>query len=159
MFCGECGTQNPDTNQFCKNCGKPLRKPLQAPAAQPAAITVLTAPAPQAQPVYYPPQPAGIQPPGVVADAPVKPPLKKRMLLLDILSILVGAVSWFVYPYICGIIAIVLGAVVLNKSRNKKGMGAILVAILGIIGIIIGLASIVVNVFYFSFFPSVEVPL
>jgi hypothetical protein len=159
MFCGECGTQNPDTNQFCKNCGKPLRKPRQAPAAQPAAIPAPTAPAPQAQPVSYPPQPAGIQPPGVVADASVKPPMKKRMLLLDILSILIGAVSWFMYPYICGILAIVLGAVVLYNSKNKKGTGAIIMAILGIVGIIIGLASIIVNLFYFSFYPSVEVPL
>lgn len=33
MFCGECGTQNPDTNQFCRNCGKPL--PRHQPAVQP----------------------------------------------------------------------------------------------------------------------------
>jgi hypothetical protein len=159
MFCGECGTQNPDTNQFCKNCGKPLKKPRQAPAPQPAAIPVPMAAAPPEQPVYYPPQPTGVQPPEVFTDVSVKPPLQKRMLLLDILSILAGAISWFVYPYILGVLAIVLGAVVLYKSRNKKGIGAIIVAVLGIIGIIIGLASIMVNLFYFSFFPSVEVPL
>jgi hypothetical protein len=160
MFCGECGTQNPDTNQFCKNCGKPLRRPQQVPAPQPAAVPVQPVAAPlPAQPVYYPPPPAGAQQPGVTAGASVKPPMKKRMLLLDILSILVGAVSWFVYPYICGILAIVLGAVVLYNSKNKKGTGAIIMAVLGIIGIIIGLASIVVNLFYFSFYPSVEVPL
>jgi hypothetical protein len=159
MFCGECGTQNPDTNQFCKNCGKPLRKPQLAPEPQPAAVPVPMAAAPQAQPVYYPPQPAGVQPPGGVADVQVRPSLEKRMLLLDILSILVGAVSWFVYPYICGILAIILGSFVLYKSRNKKGIWAIIVAVLAIAGIIIGLASIVVNLFYFSFFPSVEVPL
>lgn len=35
MFCTECGTNNPDTNHFCKNCGKPLRHahPVQPPAA------------------------------------------------------------------------------------------------------------------------------
>jgi hypothetical protein len=160
MFCGECGTQNPDTNQFCKNCGKPLRRPQQAPAAHQVATPVPPVAAPsQPQPVYYPLPPTGVQPPEVVADVPVKPSLEKRMLLLDVLSILLGAVSWFVYPYICGVLAIVLGAVVLYNSRNKKGIWAIIVAILGITGIIIGLASIMVNLFYFSFYPSVEVPL
>lgn len=24
LFCGECGTQNPDSNKFCNNCGKPI---------------------------------------------------------------------------------------------------------------------------------------
>jgi hypothetical protein len=38
MFCGECGAQNPDTNQFCKNCGKPLRKTQQAYSSQPIGI-------------------------------------------------------------------------------------------------------------------------
>lgn len=40
MFCEVCGTDNPDTNQFCQNCGKPLKKkdlqqkpvPVSAPA-------------------------------------------------------------------------------------------------------------------------------
>jgi hypothetical protein len=40
MFCGECGTNNPDTNQFCNNCGKPLAKPQQAPPLTPAGTPV-----------------------------------------------------------------------------------------------------------------------
>ena len=72
MFCGECGTQNPDTNQFCKNCGKPLRKPGQAPAPQPESVPVQPVAAPlPAQPVYYPPPPVGVQQPGVVAASSV----------------------------------------------------------------------------------------
>ena len=40
MFCGDCGTQNPDTNAFCKNCGKPVKKPvLQGPPQQITAAT------------------------------------------------------------------------------------------------------------------------
>jgi hypothetical protein len=35
MFCGECGTDNPDTNRFCKNCGKPVNEILQQPAPAP----------------------------------------------------------------------------------------------------------------------------
>lgn len=38
MYCGECGTENPDTNRFCKSCGKPLKQRQQpAPAAVPAS--------------------------------------------------------------------------------------------------------------------------
>jgi hypothetical protein len=146
MFCGECGTQNPDTNQFCKNCGKPLKKP-QPVAASPAQVTTT----PQAHPGYnVPPQ----QAPFVAGAAVVaKPPLNKGLLLLDILSIIAGAVSWFRYPYLCGILAIVLGSVVVYKSRNKKSK----MVIFGILGILIGLASIIVNLFYFSFFPPVAV--
>lgn len=24
MFCGKCGSQNPDENKFCSGCGSPL---------------------------------------------------------------------------------------------------------------------------------------
>src|SRR5512136_2020138 len=130
MFCGECGTQNPDINQFCKNCGKPLKKTQQAPAPQPAAVPVpQVAAMPQAQPVYYPPQPAGVQQPGAVAGASVKPPLNKGMLALAIVGVVLGIISWFRYPYILGILAIVLGVVVVAKAEQKTGAVAI-VAIL-----------------------------
>jgi hypothetical protein len=36
MFCGVCGTENPDTNQFCNNCGKPLKKKQLQPEPVPA---------------------------------------------------------------------------------------------------------------------------
>lgn len=26
MYCGQCGTSNPDTNRFCINCGGPIQK-------------------------------------------------------------------------------------------------------------------------------------
>jgi len=118
MFCGECGTQNPDTNQFCKNCGIPLKRVATATASQ-------TAPAMGASPLtppgnYVPPPQAPL-----VAGNPVvaKQPWSKGLLLLGIGSLLVGGASWFVYPYICGILAIILGGVVLFKSRKKRVPG------------------------------------
>lgn len=196
MFCGKCGTNNPDTNKFCKKCGKPIGK--RQPSAVPApATSVMVATYPPAPPNYYispppvppvpvatyptappnyyvPPPPippvpvatypqappgyyAPPQPVQVSAGTPAiaKPPSNKGLFLLDIMSILAGAVSWFLFPYICGILAIVFGGIVLFKSKNKKSIGAILVAILGILGIVIGLASIIVDLFYFSLFPPV----
>jgi hypothetical protein len=38
MFCGECGTLNPDTNRFCKNCGKPLGRIQPAVPASPSPV-------------------------------------------------------------------------------------------------------------------------
>jgi hypothetical protein len=148
MFCGECGTQNPDTNQFCKNCGKPLKKDA---AAAPSSQSV---PAPAATP---PPSPGSSVPLSqtTVAEktpAGAKPPFHKGLLLLGIMSILIGVVSWFVYPYVCGILAIVLGGVVLFKSRNKIGSGAIIITILGILGPVIGLASMFADLYYLNFF-------
>jgi hypothetical protein len=155
MFCGECGTQNPDTNQFCKNCGKPLRKLRQAPASQPVTVPVQPVAAPpqvQVQPVYYPPPPAVVQPPGGVGEAaaPGNSSLNKGMQALGIVGVVLGIASWFRYPYLLAIPAIVLGGVVVAKSGKKIGA----VAILGALGIVIGLACIIVDIFYFTIFPT-----
>jgi hypothetical protein len=79
MFCGECGTQNPDTNRFCINCGKPLKKNLNvAPVAHPAPAS---APLPVPQAVQLPPKPVSQQsfpvpPPGTtVPQAPTAAPV------------------------------------------------------------------------------------
>jgi hypothetical protein len=155
MFCGECGTQNPDTNQFCKNCGKPLRRPLQVPAPQPAGVPAPPAVHPQAPPVYYPPQPAPAQPQGVTAGttAPAGPPKSRGLLVLGILSILAGIAAFVLYPYILGALAIVTGGGSVYGTRKKTGK----IAYVAIIGIVIGLAAILVDNFYFVLFPPKEI--
>ena len=141
MFCGKCGTQNPDTNAFCKNCGSPLRRPRQpAPAPQPAA-----APAPAPQPVYYQPAPTAVS----GAPAVAKPPLNKGMLALGILGIVIGCVSFFFYPYLCGIAAIVLGGISLFRTEKKTGI----TGIIAIAALIIGFASVILDHFYLVIFP------
>jgi hypothetical protein len=160
MFCGECGTQNPDTNQFCKNCGKPLRRNQQVPTQQPAAVSVQPVAAQyQAQPSYYPAQPAASQPYGVppatTAGTAQAPPGNKGMLVVGILSIGAGIAGFFFYPYVLGILAIVLGAVSVAGTRKKTGK----IAFTAILGILIGLAAIFVNHFYFVLFPPKEITL
>jgi hypothetical protein len=155
MFCGECGTENAETRKFCKNCGKPLRRPQPAPGAQAAAV-----PAPARQPVYAPvtpPQPVyspvtlqpmvSPQPSGVPASG--KLPLNKGLLGLGIVGIIISIVAWFRYPYLCGILAIVFGIVVIARSDNRKGA---VTAVAGL-AILIALACIVVDLFYFTIFP------
>jgi hypothetical protein len=153
MFCSECGTQNPDTNQFCKNCGNPFRKtlPAQAPPAVVPAQPVNT-PSP-AQPVDYSSQPAVMKPvTAAPAGSAVAAPAGKdnKMLVLGIGSAIVSIISWLVYPYLLGILAIILGGIAGTKSGNKKGKAVII----GILGILIGLASIIFNIFYLDLFPA-----
>jgi hypothetical protein len=147
MFCGECGTQNPDTNSFCKNCGKPLRKPQPAPAMQPAA----------AQPAYYPPQTgtAPVVPAAVpaythqVPAATPQAPVTKRRNWAGILCLIISLLSWLVYPIILGIVTIltgILGIYLARKSGSRFPVSAL-------IGIVIGLLAIVLNFFWLDIFP------
>ncbi len=127
MFCGECGTQNPDTNQFCKNCGKALRRPQQAPVPQPAAVPVPPVAAPPvAQPVYYPP-PRRCATTGNTSRGPcgyaliqVASTTDKLLTVAAIIGVIVSIVAWVRYPYLCGIGAILIGAGVSTKSGAKK---------------------------------------
>ena len=149
MFCSECGTQNPDTNQFCKNCGNPLKKRQpQAVPPQPAAAFPPVAP-------VYGPQSGGAQqqttspqaPPGYSLE-PVTPPTEHALTVAGAIGFFISLLSLVIYPYICGILAIVISAAVIFKTRKRLG-----------IGVIIGLASIMVDIFYFSLFPPQPVTL
>jgi len=139
MFCNECGAQNPDTNQFCKNCGKPLKH--HPPAAAPAAAA---APAPVPQPAPAP----GFPPaqPVVPAMAPAAPAAvpKRRWNLLGIVSLIVGLLSWGILTVILAIIAILLGIVSLALYRKKSGKIG-LSSILGILLAIGALAALVLT--------------
>ena len=155
MFCGECGTQNPDTNQFCKNCGRPLRKVQQSLAHQPSAIpeTPIVIP-PPAQPAYIPPLTNGVQQPVPVAGSAVtivKPPRNTKMLALGIIGILLGIGSFLRYPYLLAILAVLLGGIVIAKPENRKGA----VLIVACIAILIGIASFVFDMFYLVILPPV----
>jgi hypothetical protein len=123
MFCGECGTENPDRNQFCKNCGKPLKK-TQVPAGQnPQAVS--------------PPPPPAVKGSSTAGK------------ILGILSFLCGIISWLAFPYIIGILAVFLGVVGFVKNPEKKS----LFTLLCILGIVIAFASIFVDIFYLTLFP------
>jgi hypothetical protein len=156
MFCSECGTQNPDTNQFCKNCGNPLKKRQpQAVPPQPAAAFPPVAP-------VYGPQSGGAQqqttspqaPPGHSLE-PVTPPTEHALTVAGAIGFFISLLSLVIYPYICGILAIVISAAVIFKTRKRLGIGVII----AFIGLIIGLASIMVDIFYFSLFPPQPVTL
>jgi len=131
MFCNECGTQNPDTNQFCKNCGKPL------PRHQPAVLPAPPAPAPVASAV-----PAG----AVIQQAPQQPAPaavpKRRWNWPGFMSLVSGLLSWGILTVILAILAILLGIVSLVWFRKATGR----IGISAIIGIILGIAAIAVLV-------------
>jgi len=158
MFCGECGTQNPDTNRFCINCGKPLKKNLNAsPVAHPAptAATVL----PVASKPHNPPsqQSSPIPLPGMtVPQAPATTTLPTTQLeksprnWVAIVSLILALVSWVIYPIIIGFFAMGLG--IFSLYTAKKGQSKI--PIIAVIAIIIGLLAIVLNFFWLDIFPA-----
>jgi hypothetical protein len=111
---------------------------VYSPVQQPQPVYTRVA---QPQPVVSP------QPPGAPASG--KPPLNKGLLGLGIVGIIIGIVSWFRYPYLCGLLAIVLGVLVIARSENRKGA----VAVVAGLAILIGLACIVLDLFYFTIFP------
>jgi hypothetical protein len=84
-----------------------------------------------------------------VAGVPAKPPLNRGILMLAIIGVVLGIASWFRYPYLLGILAIMLGVIVVAKSEKKTCA----VAIVATLGILTGLACIVVDLFYFTIFP------
>jgi hypothetical protein len=137
MFCSECGAQNPDTNQFCRNCGKPLGK--QQPAAQPV-------PVPVAQPVAQPaPAPAVPPQPPVAAPAPAPTPAaapKRKRNWIGIASLILGILSWGILTVILAVAAILLGVVSLVLFRKATGR----LGITSIIGIVLGIAAIAMSI-------------
>jgi hypothetical protein len=97
-----------------------------------------------------------MQPPAAAGgQAPVKPPLDKGMLALGIIGAVLGIGSWFRYPYILAGLAMILGAIAIVRSEKKSGAGAII----GGIAILIGLACIIVDLFYFTILPPAAVDL
>jgi hypothetical protein len=156
MFCSECGTQNPDTNQFCKNCGNPLKKrqpqavPPQPAAAYPPVAPVYAPLSGEAQQQTTPSQ----APPGYSLE-PVIPPTEHALTVAGVIGFFISLLSLIIYPYICGILAIVIGAGVIFKTRKRLRIGVII----AFFGLIIGLASIMVDIFYFSLFPPQPVTL
>ena len=141
MFCSECGTQNPDTNKFCKNCGKPLKQSPQPP------VTIDEVHQKSIQP---PPVPVSFGEKTQQQNTAVVTKAKKGSLGLGIAGIFFGLVSWIRYPYVCGILAIVIGILVVSGPEKRQGKAGILAGI----GIVFGLASIVTDVFYFIIFPA-----
>lgn len=134
MFCGECGTENPDTNIFCKNCGKPLRKTTAAAPAVPVADGKTQFPSPfaPAQPVYpVPSAGVGTQPPvpaGVSQQASSWTKGKKMAAA----SIVFGIIAFIFAPYFAALAGIILGALAL-REKERIGAAGIILAIAAII--------------------------
>jgi hypothetical protein len=121
MFCGECGTQNPETNRFCRNCGKPLKR--QQTVAREAAVPVAPVPTAVTSPA---PAPAG----------------KRRRNWTGIGSLIAGILSWIILTSLFAILAVILGCVSLFLVRKNTGK----IAISAIAGIILAIAAIAVTV-------------
>lgn len=89
--------------------GAPLPPAYQPPAAQPPQY-------PAAQPPQYPGAPVGEQRPAQTGRSSAK--------TSSIISLVAGAVSIFLLPYIAGIIAIGTGVTAIRMNSSAKSSGA-----------------------------------
>jgi hypothetical protein len=160
MFCGECGTKNPDTNRFCINCGKPLKKNLNTSAVTcpaPAAAPVPVQPEAQQSTNSFSQQSYPVPPPGTtVPQAPVTTTLpatqreKSPRNWFAIASFILALLSWVIYPIIIGFFAMGLGIFSLYTAKKKQSK----IPVIAVIAVIIGLLAIVLNFFWMDIFPA-----
>jgi len=130
MFCGECGTDNPETNSFCRNCGHPLRKAgTREGEAHPPGSVPASGPVPQQLPGS-----------GQVQASPEKSWSRGKKFAAG--SIVLGIVSFIVIPYIPGLAGIILGVVAVRDH-----------AYAGVLGIILSLIAMLVSFFYIFLVP------
>jgi hypothetical protein len=150
VFCGDCGTKNPDTNKFCIYCGKPLRKtPAAAQPVPPPVIEISRQP----QDILSPPFSTGGTVPNnpikvVTSSAAVEPETKSKKNWVAIACLGLSFLSWVTYPYFIGILAILIGAGAIYRERKEAGK----VPVLAVLGILIALGSMVLNFSYLDLF-------
>jgi len=158
MFCGECGTQNPDTNRFCINCGKPLKKNLNtssvtypAPAAAPEQPAAQQSTNPFSQQSYPVPPPGTTVPlpPATTAISATRRE-KSRRNWFAIVSFILALVSWVIYPIIIGFFAMGLGIFSLYAAKKTQSK----IPVIAVIAVIVGLLAVVLNFFWMDIFPA-----
>lgn len=108
MFCPNCGNNNEDGVAFCASCGAPMNNAQQAQAPQ--------QPVQDFQPEYA---------------APAAQPVAGKGLAIA--SLVLGIIAFILFPYICGGLAIVFGAI--SKSKGYPGKAGTAGLICGIIAI------------------------
>ena len=122
----------------------------QVPAPQPAQQPV--------QPSYYIPPSGGTPAPApvaypTIAAAPVPAVAEKpKRNWLGIASLGLGILSWLFYPYIMGILAIILGAYSFYTIRKTTGK----LALVSLAGTIIALTSIIADSYWLVLFPPTQ---
>jgi hypothetical protein len=160
MFCGECGTKNPDANRFCINCGKPFKKNLNSSTdtfPAPAA-----APEPEKPAAQQPDNPISLQsyplpsPETTVPLAPATTAIsanqqeKSPRNWFAIVSFILALLSWVIYPIIFGFFAMGLGIFSLYTAKKTQSK----IPVIGVIAVIIGLLAVVFNFFWLDIFPA-----
>jgi hypothetical protein len=116
MFCRNCGTANPDSGQFCSNCGQPLSSAVARTTPGPTPV----------------PGSSIATPPPVIGDAPTSGKA--------IASLVCGVFTFFLPASIA---AIILGHISLSEIRKSAGrIGGRGIAITGLVLGYLGLAVI-----------------
>ena len=123
VLCSRCGTQNPDANRFCMNCGTPLAAPAPTPAVPVGASAASPFTSPPAPAAAYAPPPAAIPGPPAYASPYYQPaaggPGIHRTPWLLIIAVIVALVV--VMGGVGTIVAVALG----NHSAQNAGFQSV----------------------------------
>ena len=138
MFCESCGSQVPDGQAFCSNCGTPVAQPAQ-PAPQPAQPVQQYA-QPVAQPVQQYAQPVQpVQYAQPVVAVPTQAPKSSNGMAIAglIMGILTLVFCWVpFFNWILGLLGLIFSIVGLaKKNAGTKGcaIAGLIMTILGIV--------------------------
>lgn len=111
MFCKYCGNQVPDGSQFCQVCGKVLS------SEQGAAQTMQQS---QTYQPYHPYQPY--------------PSVAEPARGMAIASLVLGIISFFLFPIVCGPLGLIFGCVAKSKGNTTgKATAGIICSIIGFV--------------------------
>jgi len=125
----------------------PLEQPAQQPVEQPATSSYYI------PPVGSVPQASAQQPAAAVAQPAAGVTVKPARNWAGIGSLVLGILSWIFFPVLLGIIAIAAGIAGLYMAKKQKSK----IPVTAIIGIILGLLSIIINIFWLDIFPAPQV--
>jgi len=132
------GPQKPAAGQH--TAAQPVQHTVPQPVVQPAASSYYIPPSGSVQ------QPAVPQPVGAVVQPAVAGIAKPARNWAGIVSLILSILSWIFYPYVMGILAIVLGGYSIYSTRKITGK----IAFIAIAAIVIAIASMAVDFSYIA---------
>lgn len=158
--CPNCGNEVPDKARLCAHCSTPLPETVEPPLAPPPPTPEMQAEAQLQAQVGQPLQPH----PGTVAGQAVQAFPGQQVIVRKtegkaVASLVCGILGIVVCPIILSIVAIVLSR---QSSKAIKDSGGMLEGeglatwglVTGIIGLVLGIAQIILVIALFSSFPG-----
>src|SRR5262245_28608551 len=151
MFCTKCGTQNLDTDRFCRNCSAQLVVPRPAPRFQQGPTQPTYPPQPSQTPSPYPGYSGHPVPQAPYGDSMTSQQNKASGQAIAAMVLSICALALCCFP--TGIIGTLLGKMEMNAIREGRAPKA--GETFAKVGFYVGIISIIIDgIFYIVYFLS-----